>query len=274
MTIYRQFAVLNEGDVHYRHAGLNAAGRPLLMLHPSPASSRALLPIIDALAASRPVIAPDTLGNGDSCAPSVDSPDLGYYADSMLRLLDVLGIDEFDVYGSHTGSHIGIEIALQAGARLKTLTMHGVALMDAEEQEAFLANYAPVMKTDAIGGQFNWAWHFIRDQMIFYPYFRKEAANIRAGGNLAADYLHELAVDVLKNIHHYHKTYHAVFRHDVLTRLAAVSQPTALLAHPDEPLDYAVQPVSTACPTVRVLTLTDESPASVASAVSGFIAEV
>ncbi|MEM8983353.1 MAG: alpha/beta fold hydrolase [Pseudomonadota bacterium] len=272
MRIHRQFAALNEGDIHYRHAGLADGVRPLLMLHPSPASSRALLPVMATIASERPVIAPDTLGNGDSCPPSIESPDLGYYADSMLRLMDTLGIEEFDVYGSHTGSHVGIEIALQAGHRLKSLTMHGVALMDADEQEAFLANYAPIKAPDDIGGHLNWAWHFIRDQMIFYPHFRKDAAHIRAGGNLSANYLHELTVDVLKNIRHYHKTYHAVFRHAVLTRLAAVSQPIALLAHVDEPLNYAVEPIRKACTSVEVLTLADESPAVVAKTVNRFIA--
>ncbi|MEM1229424.1 MAG: alpha/beta hydrolase [Pseudomonadota bacterium] len=271
-TAHRQFAAIEEGDVHYRCAGLGASGRPLILLHPSPASSRVFLPLLKDLAKDRTAIAPDTLGNGDSCPPASDAPDLADYADSMLRLMDALAIDEFDIYGSHTGSHIGIEMALQAPARVKTLTLHGVALMDRAEQVLFLERYAPAVEPDAIGGQLNWAWHFVRDQMIFYPHFHKDAAHLRVGGDFSAEYLHELTVEVLKNLGHYQKTYQAVFRHDVLARLAKVTQPIALLTHADEPLAAAVEPIRTACPGVQVLNLNDESPRSVGTAIRAFLA--
>ena len=222
MKFRRHFVTLAEGDMHVREAGEDNGQPPILLLHPSPASSRALLPLATELAASRRVIAPDTLGNGDSCPPTPSAPNLAYYADSCLRLADALALTEFDVYGSHTGSHIGIELALAAGDRVRSLVLHGIALLDDAERSAFLAHYAPPQQIDQIGSQFHWAWHFIRDQMIFYPYFRKQAGNIRAGGNLDAIYLHELTLDVLKNIHHYHKTYHAVFEHDVLSRLGGL----------------------------------------------------
>ena len=36
------------------------------------------------------LIAPDTLGNGDSAPPGIDRPDIAYFADSMRRMIDVL----------------------------------------------------------------------------------------------------------------------------------------------------------------------------------------
>ncbi len=272
MDIDRKFVRLTEGLVHYREAGRGAGTAvPVLMLHPSPASSRALVPVLQELAATRWVIAPDTLGNGDSASPLPTEPDLQYYADSMLRLLDALGIGEVDVYGSHTGAHIGIELALAADVRVRSLVMHGIAVLDADERREFLANYAPVQSIDAIGSQFNWAWHYVRDQMIFYPHFRKTPAAIRAGGNLSAPFLHALTLDILANIEDYHKTYHAVFRHEVLERLAAVTQSVGLLAHPDDPLIGAVASVRESCPNAAIVDLADESAEAAAASTLAFM---
>ncbi len=269
-AIDRAFARLSEGLIHYRHAGDNDRLPPILMMHPSPASSRALQPLIQALGAERRVIAPDTLGNGDSAPPSIESPELGYYADSMLRLMDALDIQTFDVYGSHTGSHIGIEMAHQANDRIGHLVLHGIAVLDEDDQREFLTHYAPPQGVDPIGSQFNWAWHYVRDQMIFYPHFRKTPEHIRAGGHLDAQFLHELTVDVLKNLAHYHKTYHAVFKHDVIARLATIDTAAAILAHQDDPLNDAIAVVRARCANVSVVALETETPVEAAASIVKF----
>jgi pimeloyl-ACP methyl ester carboxylesterase len=253
--IHRRFAELAEGPVHYREAGTDHAGPPLLLLHASPASSAFLAPLIAALATTRHVIAPDTLGNGDSAPPAPEAPDMAYYGDSVARFLDALAIDRCDLYGTHTGAHSGVELALQAPERVRRLLLHGVLVLDDAEREAFLAHYAPPQAPDLIGSQFNWAWHQVRDQMIFWPHFRKDAAHLRAAGQLDAGFLHALTVELLKNLTHYHKTYHAVFRHDLPARLAAVTVPAVLLTHPDEPLHASVESVHAACPaaTLRLI---------------------
>ncbi len=270
MEINRKFVRLTEGLIHYREAGPVGEGIPVLMMHPSPASSRALEPLLVELGKDRWVIAPDTLGNGDSVPPAVEAPSLDYYADSMLRFVDALNIDKFDVYGSHTGAHIGVELAHLAGDRLAHLVMHGVALLSDEDRQDFLENYAPPQTADAFGSQFNWAWQYIRDQMIFYPHFRKTPEYIRAGGKLDADFLHALTLDILKNLTHYHKTYHAVFRHDLQARLAAVTQPAALLMHEEDPLVDSVPGVREHCKNVAILELVDESPATTARKITEY----
>lgn len=268
--IDRHFVRLEEGLIHYRLAGTDQGAPPLLMMHPSPASSALLEPLIETLGASRLVIAPDTLGNGESAAPK-DKPDMKYYADSMLRFIDALGFDSFDVYGSHTGSHIGVELALLSPGRVRHLAMHGIALLDDREREEFLAHYAPQQAPDAYGSQFNWAWHYIRDQMIFYPHFRKTASHLRTDVELDPEFLHTLALGLLKNLSHYHKTYHAVFRHPVLERLAQVSTPACLLTHEHDPLKSAVDDVRSHCTNVELLSLKDASPATESSALLGWM---
>lgn len=270
--IQRQFVRLKEGLVHYREAGSQHGGVPVLMLHASPASSQFLEPLMLELATTRRVIAPDTLGNGDSAPPLPAEPDLAYYGDSMDRLLTALKVEVCDVYGTHTGSHIGIELACQSPQRLRRLAMHGVAVLSAQDQADFLAHYAPPQQPDDIGSQFNWAWHYVRDQMIFYPHFRKTADCIRSGGRLDPDFLHTLTLGVLKNLTHYHKTYHAVFRHPILERLSQVTVPVCLITHPHDPLAPAVETVVAHCPDVEVLALTEASPAAECAALAPWLA--
>ncbi len=272
MNIERQFVRLDEGSVHLRTAGERTDQKPLLMLHASPACSRSLEPLIHHLASSRYVIAPDTLGCGDSAAPAEVSPNLEYYANSMSRLLDAMSIDSVDVYGTHTGSHIGIELALAESRRVHSLTMDGVALLSQEDREDFLENYAPHKKPDEYGGQFNWAWHYIRDQMVFFPHYRKDEKHKRVGGSFDTDYLHELTLDLLKNIEHYHKTYEAVFRHQVLERIKDVKQKILLLTDTEDVLAGAVPALKAANPGIEVRVV-EEGHAQAAEFINAISAE-
>jgi len=239
-VIDRSFVRINEGLVHCRLAGKQSKQRPILMLHASPACSRSLEPLILELSEHRRVIAPDTLGCGDSAPPAPEHPDVAYYADSMCRLMDNLGIDQFDVFGSHTGSHIGIEMALAVPERVASLSMDGVAVLDAKDQADFLENYAPHKVPDEYGSQMAWAWQYVRDMMIFFPHYKKNDTHIRRGGNLDDDFLHQLALDLLKNLRHYHKTYEAVFNHDVVKLIEGVRSPLMLLTSKDDVLGDSV----------------------------------
>ena len=93
--IERAFVTLTEGQMHLRRiTGADPKARPLLLFHASPSSSWGLQGLMQALVeAGRrgPIIAPDTLGNGDSARPAGEHPDIAYFADSMRRLIDALG---------------------------------------------------------------------------------------------------------------------------------------------------------------------------------------
>ncbi len=84
--ILRGFVSIAEGQVHFRRIQ-REQGRPLWMVHASPSSSLGLVGLMREFGRTRPVIAPDTLGNGDSVPAAPDSPDIAYYADSSLRVM-------------------------------------------------------------------------------------------------------------------------------------------------------------------------------------------
>ena len=114
--IRRDFADLPTRQVHFRHAG---EGPPLLMLHASPGSSKQLEGKIEALSRHHRVIAPDTPGNGDSTPLDIAAPAISDYAAALVQFLDAMGLEQCDVYGSHTGANIGLELAVRSPERVR-----------------------------------------------------------------------------------------------------------------------------------------------------------
>ncbi|HET6523742.1 alpha/beta hydrolase [Sphingopyxis sp.] len=98
--------------IHYQVHGDLASGKtPLLVLHGAFMSADAMKPLIDPLAASRPVIAVDARGHGRS--GGVDTP-LSYdrMADDTAAVLDKLGVKKADVLGYSMGGSTAVALAV------------------------------------------------------------------------------------------------------------------------------------------------------------------
>jgi pimeloyl-ACP methyl ester carboxylesterase len=239
--IGRAFVEIREGLVHYRTAApaLRTMPRkkplPLLMIHAGPGSSLGLEPLMAVLGEHRKVIAPDTLGYGDSAAPDEPEPEIAYFADSVIRTLDALKIETVDFYGAHTGAHIGCEIALRYPQRVRRLIFDGVTVRPPELRAELLAHYAPKKQPDDYGHQLQWAWQFVRDMSLFFPHYARDPEHRLANGVPSAQALHNSVVDVLKALPTYHMTYNAVYRHDIGKRLPLMTHPVLCVAKETDP---------------------------------------
>jgi pimeloyl-ACP methyl ester carboxylesterase len=271
--IRRGFAEVTEGQVHYRTAGWDLPGVPLIMLHPSPGSARMLEPLIGAFGHNRRVVATDTLGNGDSAEPAEAAADIAYFADAHLRALDALGIRRFDLYGSHTGANIACEIAIAHPDRVRRLILDGISLYTAEERADMLAHYAPGVTIDQNGTQLHWIWHFVRDVYLFWPWYRRDASHRRALGLPSADELHDKVVEVLKAARTYHIPYRAAIGYDKVPRLPLVRVPTLLAcSRTDMFLEYFERVQALMPQATPQLTAGTGSPAALAETAAAFLA--
>jgi pimeloyl-ACP methyl ester carboxylesterase len=229
--IERAFVRIAEGLVHYRHAGADRQDRPsLYMVHAGPGSSAGLASLISALGETRRVVAPDTLGNGDSAPPGRTQPDLAYYADSIVRVMDALRLEQVDYFGTHTGAHIGVELLLRHPQRVRRAIFDGIGIFPEELKRDMLANYAPEMAPDDFGLHLIWAWQFARDQMVHFPYFKRDPEHrLPKTSMLPSDLLHGWVLEVLKGLTTYHNGYRAVFKHDTEDRLGLIKNVALLL---------------------------------------------
>ncbi len=272
--IERAFVRIAEGQVHLRRIDTPAAvAPPLFLLHASPSSSRFMTGLMTPLAdGQRSIIAPDTLGNGDSPAPVSAEPDIAYFAGSVLRLADAMGIERFDVYGSHTGARIACELAVLAPDRVRGTILDGIREYDDATRESVLANYAPQHEPDAHGTHMVWAFHFVRDQSLYFPHFQRDPAHRLPGFMPDPRVLHEAAIDVLKAIDTYAKPYLAAFRYPTLERMPQIAGPVLLLRAERElaVLNAAITEMAALLPDGRVIDVASD-PAAKAQAMLGFL---
>ncbi len=270
----RAFLRLAEGLVHYRHAGspTNRKRLPLYLAHAGPGSSRAFEPLLPALALQRFAFAPDMLGNGDSAAPAGDTVEMPYYVDCAVRIMDSLGIDKVDFYGAHTGAQIGVQLAVMFPQRVRRLVLDGIPLFAEDFRQRLLANYAPKITPDDHGGHLSWAWNFVRDQSLFWPYFDRQPANRLANPVASPAQLHLGVTDVLKALGTYHIAYRAAFLQDLRPLLPQLQCPVLIMASERDPLSMYLDNAAALVPNAnKKLWLRSSTLAERVDAVNSFL---
>jgi pimeloyl-ACP methyl ester carboxylesterase len=109
----------------HRRAFVRAGSGPALLLqHGIGNSCHTWSGVIDRLAASYTVIAPDLLGHGDSDKPRGDYS-IAAYANGMRDLLTVLDIEQATVVGHSLGGGIALQFAYQFPERCQRLALVG-----------------------------------------------------------------------------------------------------------------------------------------------------
>ena len=238
-SISRMFVDTPQGQLHLRRSG--SGGTPLLMIHQSPGSAESLETMISCLASDRLVLAPDTLGNGHSDKPPVDSADIGYYSDVLSDALSELGIERVDVWGSHTGALIAMEFAVRYPERVRAVGMDGITLFDPAFVREALANYFPPLEPDMHGLHLLRAWLIRLDMYLYWPWYNHTAAgsNIRPLPDVAA--LKQWADDLLASGRSWRVAYRAAFEYQTRDRLPLLARPTLLATSPVDPLRFYSQ---------------------------------
>jgi pimeloyl-ACP methyl ester carboxylesterase len=255
VRLRRAFVDLPGRQVHLRRGG---EGAPLVMLHASPGASAQLVPLAEQLARSRHVIAPDTPGNGDSPALAMASPEIADYVRALVELLDALGLERVDLYGSHTGAAIAVETAILVPQRVGRLVLDGFGLFAPAERDEYLARYAPVLTPDLSGAYLQNAFMFLRDQLVFWPWYGRTAAQVHGGTLPGPAVLHGWLVELLKAVETYPLAYGAAFRYLATERLPLVTHRTLALARPSDPLRPHTQAAAALMPDATYADMTQQ----------------
>jgi pimeloyl-ACP methyl ester carboxylesterase len=215
--VRRQIVRTRFGQVHVRSAG--ADGRtPLVLLHMTPLSSAMYDPLLPLLGPDRLVIAPDRLGSGYSDLPERQLT-MAEYALSTLDALDALGVGQFDVLGTHTGSVEATELAWAVPERVRRVGLVAVPAYSPQELEARQYRFAGVPEPAEDGSHL--AWHWQRRFLFRTPPFDLELFQWRLIQELLAG-------------PHVWWPYAAVFGYPMAERVAALRQPLLVLAPHDD----------------------------------------
>jgi pimeloyl-ACP methyl ester carboxylesterase len=233
--IWRDYADTPQGQLHVRRTG-ERGGRPLLLVHMSPGSGAGVEGLMRALAGSRPTIAFDTLGNGDSDKPSVGEMAIGDYAPVVIAALEDQGVGELDLYGTHTGALIAMELAIALGDRVGSVVLEGVTIFDPDEVDDILEHYFVSLAPEPDGTHLVRAWSCYRDVMLWWPWYHTKRNGIRWSAVPSPEYIHREVVELLKSGETYPVAYRAAFTYPTLERLPLVPQRALLCATPDDML--------------------------------------
>lgn len=136
------------GQVHIREASPQSGESdkaPLICFHQSPMSGIQYRPFQDEMAADRIVWCPDTPGFGGSDAPD-DVVTVGDYANAMAAVIEALGYGArdkgpVDVFGGHTGSVIGTELAVTRPDLVRKIAYPSVALFSDEQKTMMMQRF-------------------------------------------------------------------------------------------------------------------------------------
>ncbi len=232
--IWFDYADIADGRVHLRRAGA-ADKHPILLFQSAPGSSAPLSGLIEALAPNHHVIAPDYLGNGDSAKPQ-RKVDIALLARDALQLADRLSLKTFDLWGTHTGALIALEVALMAPERVGRAVLEAPPLLAADFSADILANYLPPLIPDKWGLHVQQAWNMRRDMFLFWPWYRQQRDAVRPLGLPDDATLHDWTVGLLKSGRTYDLSYRAAFEYPTAQRLPHLTRPALICAGPADML--------------------------------------
>lgn len=241
------------------HARISPAGsqRAVIGLH-DPAGSHALvMPFVAGLAADRPVIALDLPGNGESDnvlgAGEIGAAD---YARAVIDALDALGIDAVDAIGRYSGGPVAMEMAFARPQLVRHVVIAAVAIYPPDEVDALMRHYTPSVRPQRDGSHLLLAWHNMKNQALFWPWFRQTREGIVWGEPLLDPVLlHQRVFDLLRVGDLYRVAYAALWNYPMAQRLPALRTPTLLCAPAWDPIYAGLAEVQQLAPAHQSLTL-------------------
>lgn len=244
-AMWNQYVDTRSGRVHLRRAGSD--GRPVLVLSTGGGSSAQFAPVITGLAQTRTVFAMDYLGNGlsDKAERGVTA---GVLAREAVDVLDALGIDEVDVWGSHTGACVALELGVDFPERVGKLVLEAPVMVTPEFRRELLERYFPDFTPDDFGLHLQHLWHWRRDMFMYWPWYRVDWAAARRIGVPGAQDLHLYAVGILESGTTYAGAYRAGFSYDTRSRLPHLKRPAILTAGPHDMLANALEDAASLAP--------------------------
>jgi pimeloyl-ACP methyl ester carboxylesterase len=255
----RCFVPVDGGHLHAL-VNLEGAGRPVLVLHDPAGSSALVKSFTQPMIGRRPVIALDLPGNGESDnLLDREVVTSAAYARLALQAVQALGIEEIDVVGRYSGGPVAMEMAFQRPDMVKHLVLAAVAIYDPEDIDDVLIHYTPDMTPRPDGSHLVLGWHNMRNQALFWPWFRETREGIVWGEpQLDPALINQRVLDLLRTGNMYQKAYAAMWTYPMAERLKQLTVPTLVCAPKWDPIADQVEQMRAIAPHCTYAILPDK----------------
>ena len=251
--IYRKFVDVDGRLVHY---WLSGKGKPIILLHASPQDGSFVLEPFHELTRNFQLIAIDTAGFGLSEPLAIKNPKAIDFANATITTLQKLKINQYILYGTHTGAHIALEVAISS-SKVKYLIIDGISFYNSAEKKELLKKYAPKFTPHYSGGHLVKAWHHTRDQTLYYPWFNKTKRIKRKLPS--SSYLHKVVIAKLRADIDYIKGYRAAFSHNTKVAFKKLKTKTLLYSRSDDVLEKHVNRINKFNPNINIINLNNRN---------------
>ncbi|MBU3023532.1 alpha/beta fold hydrolase [Aestuariibacter sp. A3R04] len=227
---FQSIVLANSQPLNIRFLEITGAGTPIIVLHPSPLSSRFMQPLMSVLATEgNRIIAWDTPGYGDSDALPSNGGNLHEYADCLREFITGLGISSAIIYGNATGAQIAIEFSKLYPAMCERLILENCAIFTDEERADFFEHYFPDLTPRADGGHLQVAWKMVNQLFEYFPWYDTSAQARLNTPKPDLDVIQATFMDYLKAGPHYASAYKAALENERPEKLQAVSVTTDIV---------------------------------------------
>lgn len=236
MKMLRAYANLaSGGQMHYRIAGI---GPPVILLHPSPQSSRFSVPMALRLARNFTAIAVDTPGYGqsDPLPGNPATPRLEDYVPLYREFLDALGIRKAAFYGNATGAEIAHLFAYAHPDRCAICMMDTAGHKEDADLDQMLGGYFPDVTPKRDGSHLMTIWHMVTSLSLFSPWHSTDARDRIKTSLPPVEQIQASFVDYVLAGTNYAAAYRPAFytaKHQLITRVKVPATLTRWLGKPD-----------------------------------------
>jgi pimeloyl-ACP methyl ester carboxylesterase len=254
LRIERRFVDVAGRRVHYRRAG---AGPPVVMLHPSPASSAILAEEMQAAGAHFTCFALDTPGFGDSDPLPGEELTVAALAAATEAAMKALALPPCPVFGTHSGAAIALELGAGFPDSVTGLVLDAVPIFTAAERSALFENYFVCFPADPLGGHFTSVWMRFRDQFTWFPWPARSPACLNPGPRPTPDAIHQWVAMYYKASGTYLPAYRAILSHGeaAAATAATLALPATFMATEDDMLFSHLDRLPPLLPTQSILRL-------------------
>lgn len=216
-------------QVHYRQCG---EGPVLFLLHPSPQSSDAMLPAMEAFSRVCTCIALDTAGYGLSDPIKDSDAAIEDYGDVVADVASALGYEQFYLYGAATGAQIGIAIGKRYPTRVRQLLLDVVGHFSDAERERILTDYFPSVAPQRDGAHLTTYWDMVRHLFLAFPWNSQRAVDQLTYDEPPAFVLQQILLRYLRAGENYHGAYRTAFYSEQHRFMDGLEVPTTITRTP------------------------------------------
>ena len=229
--MWQDYVDVPGGQLRIRRNHDAKSGRPVLIQHDAAGSSEIVHELARGFIGHRPVIAINLPGHGESDNTLKGKVTVTAYARVVEQALKTLGIEEYDFVGTWGGGLVGLELALRDPKSVRHLVMADTLWFDDKLRRELREHYTPDIRPNWYGGHLLEAWHMLRDQGLFWPWFRRTREGIiNQPTHVDPVMIQARVLELFRSEGMWREAYQAHFAYPLQKRMAQVDVPVHFVA--------------------------------------------